>query len=54
MGVDKFANQNTSLQDPFWQKLIILGQEIPEKEWAKLPTDLSRNFEHYMYGAPRE
>jgi hypothetical protein len=54
MGVDKFANQNAYPQDPFWQKLVSLGKEVPEEEWAKLPTDLSQNFEHYMYGVPRE
>ncbi|MBW4691537.1 MAG: bleomycin hydrolase [Lyngbya sp. HA4199-MV5] len=39
---------------PLWKQLVAIGNQVPEKEWAKLPTDLSRNFEHYMYGAPRE
>jgi phycocyanin beta chain len=37
---------------PLWKKLVSIGSQVPEEEWAKLPTDLSRNFEHYMYGAP--
>jgi phycoerythrin beta chain len=37
---------------PLWKKLVAIGSQVPEEEWAKLPTDLSRNFEHYMYGAP--
>jgi phycoerythrin beta chain len=36
---------------PLWKKLVAIGSQVPEEEWAKLPTDLSRNFEHYMYGA---
>ena len=39
---------------PLWQTLVEIGNQIPEDDWAKLPTDLSRNFEHYMYGAPKE
>lgn len=27
---------------------------VPDEEWAKLPTDLAKNFEHYRYGYPRE
>jgi phycocyanin beta chain len=39
---------------PLWIRLVEMGQQIPETEWAKLPTDLSRNFEHYLHGAPKE
>lgn len=28
--------------------------DVPDEEWAKLPTDLAKNFEHYRYGYPRE
>jgi hypothetical protein len=40
--------------EPFWQKLTAIGSQVSEQEWEKLPTDLSRNFEHYMYGASKE
>ena len=39
---------------PLWVRLVEIGRQVPEAEWAKLPTDLSRNFEHYMYGAEKE
>jgi hypothetical protein len=48
------VSKNVLPQNPFWHKLVSLGHQIPEEEWAKLPTDLSQNFEHYMYGAPKE
>ena len=39
---------------PLWEQIIEIGEQIPESEWAKLPRDLARNFEHYMYGASKE
>ena len=40
---------------PFWQRIVEIGKVVPQSEWRKhLPTDFARNFEHYMYGAPRE
>jgi len=37
------------------QQIIEIGALVPQSEWRKhLPTDFARNFEHYMYGAPRE
>lgn len=26
---------------------------IPPEEWAKIPTDLAINHDHYLYGAPK-
>ena len=31
-----------------------IGARVPDEEWANLTRDLARNFEHYMYGAPKE
>lgn len=31
-----------------------IAEGIPVQEWAKLPTDLSKNFDHYAFGYPRE
>jgi hypothetical protein len=38
---------------PLWVRLVEIGRQVPDEEWAKLPTDLPRKFEHYMYGAER-
>lgn len=27
-----------------------ISETVPESEWAKLPDDLSRNLDHYLYG----
>jgi hypothetical protein len=39
---------------PLWERLVEIGRQVPDEEWAKLPTDLSWNFEHYMYGATKQ
>lgn len=30
-----------------------LTREIPEKEWERVPTDLSKNVDHYLYGGKK-
>jgi hypothetical protein len=39
---------------PFWERILELGASIPEEEWDKVPRDLSKNLDHYLYGAPKE
>ena len=29
-------------------------QEVPERDWARLPTDLSKNIDHYLYGMKKK
>ena len=31
-----------------------LAADIPDAEWDKVPTDLAKNLDHYLYGAPKE
>ncbi|MEW5724997.1 MAG: hypothetical protein AB1896_17935 [Thermodesulfobacteriota bacterium] len=38
---------------PVWQMVMEIGASIPSEEWAKIPTDLSINTDHYLYGAPK-
>jgi hypothetical protein len=28
-------------------------REVPEREWERVPADLSRNVDHYLYGSKR-
>jgi hypothetical protein len=51
---NKEENSATSTVKPFWERLAEIGAQVPESEWAKIPRDLATNFEHYMYGAPKE
>jgi hypothetical protein len=52
---DALENDPEFRKKPIWQQIIEIGALVPQSEWRKhLPTDFARNFEHYMYGAPRE
>lgn len=31
-----------------------IAAQVPDAEWASLPHDLARRFDHYHYGHPRE
>ncbi|MFM6375554.1 MAG: hypothetical protein ACKPH1_18150 [Microcystis panniformis] len=52
---DALENDPEFLAKPIWQQIIEIGNVVPQSEWRKhFPRDFARNFEHYMYGAPRE
>lgn len=36
---------------PLWKQLVELGKQIPDAEWANVPTDLCRNLGRYLYGS---
>lgn len=29
-----------------------IADEVPDQEWAGVPSDLSKNVDHYLYGSP--
>jgi hypothetical protein len=37
---------------PIWEVAVEIGAAVPPEEWAKVPTDLSKNLDHYLYGEP--
>ena len=37
---------------PIWEQIIEIGKRIPQQELARIPTDLSKNLDHYLYGSP--
>lgn len=39
---------------PIWEVASELGAALPDEAWAGVPTDLSKNVDHYLYGAPKE
>jgi len=53
---EKEAEQHGTADDesiPIWEAIAQISKSVPEEEWAKLPTDLSVNIDHYLYGAPK-
>lgn len=39
---------------PVWEVIVEIGAQIPDQEWAKVPSDASVNYKHYLYGAPKK
>lgn len=39
---------------PFLQFVEEISAQIPKEEWEKLPKDLSKNLDCYLYGAPKD
>ena len=39
---------------PFWEEILEISAAVPRQEWDKLPKDLSKNLDHYLYGSPKE
>ena len=39
---------------PIWLVISDIGEEVPEEEWEKVPEDLAKNLDHYLYGRKKE
>jgi hypothetical protein len=39
---------------PLWQSVIELGESLPSEVWEGVPSDLSTNLDHYLYGKAGE
>jgi hypothetical protein len=37
-----------------WEIAVSIGANVPRQAWDDVPSDLSKNIDHYLYGAPRE
>jgi hypothetical protein len=53
------ANQTTDSQlspglPPFLQFVEEISAQVPREAWEALPKDLSKNLDHYLYGAPKD
>ncbi len=35
-----------------WQLALEISASVPDDEWAKIPTDLAKNLDYYLYGSP--
>ena len=44
--------QNVSSQS-FLDLIDEISLQIPEEEWTKLPSDMSKNLDYYLYGSPK-
>jgi len=35
-----------------WEQIVEIGTQVPPQEWEQVPSDLSKNLKHYLYGEP--
>jgi Arc/MetJ-type ribon-helix-helix transcriptional regulator len=38
---------------PAWERIVAIGQAVPQEAWNSAPTDLATNLDHYLYGSPK-
>jgi Arc/MetJ-type ribon-helix-helix transcriptional regulator len=38
---------------PIWEELQEISAKVPAEVWDALPTDLSAEHDHYIYGTPK-
>lgn len=38
---------------PILEVIREISAEVPDEEWAKLPTDGAEQHDHYLYGSPK-
>ncbi len=43
------SSNSDSLADLF----AAIAKDVPEEEWARIPSDLSKNLDHYLYGSEK-
>lgn len=54
--VENLAEHPTANKDdrPIWEVIREISAEVPDEEWAKLPTDGAEQHDHYLYGSPKK
>ncbi|NCR82019.1 MAG: hypothetical protein GPI91_19605 [Microcystis aeruginosa K13-10] len=52
--LNNHSTSNTSEEPELSMEELDAKWDALENDRKHLPTDFARNFEHYMYGAPRE
>ncbi|MEQ1605916.1 MAG: hypothetical protein ABL999_13715 [Pyrinomonadaceae bacterium] len=50
---EKASAAQTRTSKSFLERVTEISQQVPDEEWAKLPSDGSVNHDHYLYGAPK-
>ncbi len=48
------SSQQALSLPPFLQFVEEISAQVPREEWEKLPSDLSKNIDHYLYGSPKD
>ena len=50
----EFSSSPDEVKRPIWEIVSEIGVQIPDEEWAKVPSDASINYKHYLYGSAKK
>ena len=50
----EFSSLPDKVKRPIWEIVSEIGVQIPDEEWAKVPSDASINYKHYLYGSAKK
>ena len=50
---DGASEQTAPAHKPIWEEIAEISARVPEEAWDDLPTDLSDQHDHYIYGTPK-
>lgn len=50
----ELSASRSKMKRPTWEVVAKIGAQIPDEEWAKVPSDGSINYKYYLYGSPKK
>jgi len=53
MGIKKGKEPSDKESGSILEMVSAVTREVPEREWDRVPADLSKNVDHYLYGSKR-
>ncbi len=53
MGIREGEEPSEKESGSILEMVSAITREVPEREWERVPADLSKNVDHYLYGSKR-
>jgi hypothetical protein len=53
MGIKEREEPSEKESGSILEMVSAVTSEVPEREWERVPADLSKNVDHYLYGSKR-
>ncbi len=52
-GMEQREESSENESGSILEMVSAITKEVPEREWERVPADLSKNVDHYLYGSKR-
>jgi hypothetical protein len=53
IGIKEREEPSEQASGSILEMVSAITKEVPEREWERVPADLSKNVDHYLYGSKR-